>query len=76
LEYGAIYAAEFLVAYELKKPHSWLPGDKFIQKLWWVYPSVMTPIHIKNGVRSIQTKAPAGTAAEDCPPEYQQYCGQ
>jgi hypothetical protein len=76
LEYGAIYAAEFLVAYELKKPHSWLPGDKFIQKLWWVYPAVMTPIHIKNGVRSIQTKTPAGTTAEDCPPEYQQYCGQ
>jgi hypothetical protein len=75
LKFGAIYAAELLVAYELKKPHSWLPGDKVISKLWWVYPGVMTPIHIKNGVRSIRTQAPAGTSVQDCPPEYQQYCG-
>ncbi len=66
-KYGALFAAEFLVAYELKRPHSWLPGDKYIQKLWWAYPAVMTTIHIKNGVRSIRTQAPA-----DCPLEY---CG-
>jgi len=60
---AAIYAAELLVAYELKKPHSWLPGDKFIRKLWWAYPAAMVPIHIKNGVRSIRTQAPS------CPPE-------
>ena len=64
-KYGAIYAAELLVAYELKKPHSWLPGDKYIRKLWCLYPAAMAPIHIKNGVRSIRTQAPA-----ECPPEY------
>ncbi len=58
-KYGAIYAAELLVAYELKKPHSWLPGDKVIRKLWWVYPAAMAPIHIMNGVRSIHTQAPS-----------------
>ena len=75
VKFGAIYAAELFVAYELKKPHSWLPGDEVIRKLWWVYPGVMTPIHLKNGIRSMRTQAPAGTTAEDCPPEYQQYCG-
>jgi hypothetical protein len=62
-KYAAIYAAELLLAYELKKPHSWLPGDRYIKKLWWVYPAVMTPIHIKNGVRSIRTQSPS------CPPD-------
>ena len=66
-KYGALFAAEWLVAYELKKPHSWLPGDKHIRKFWWAYPAVMTTIHIKNGVRSVRTQPPA-----DCPP---QYCG-
>ena len=63
--YAAIYAAELLVAYEIKKPHPWLPGDKVIQKLWWLYPTVMAPIHIKNGVRSIRTQAPSCPVA-DC----------
>jgi hypothetical protein len=58
-KYAGIYAAELLVAYELKKPHSWLPGDRIIRKLWWVYPAIMVPIHIKNGVRSIRTQAPS-----------------
>jgi hypothetical protein len=66
-KFGGLFAAELLVAYELKKPHSWLPGDKVIRKFWWVYPAVMTTIHIKNGVRSIRTQPPA-----DCPPEF---CG-
>jgi len=61
---AAIYAAELLVAYELKKPHSWLPGDKVIRKLWWLYPATMAPIHIKNGVRSIRTQAPSCPVAE------------
>jgi hypothetical protein len=67
-KYAPIYAAELLLAYELKKPHSWLPGDKVIRKFWWVYPAAMAPIHIKNGYRSIRTQAPSG-----CPPEA---CGQ
>ncbi len=62
--YAAIYAAELLVAYELKKPHSWLPGDRVIRKLWWLYPAAMAPIHIKNGVRSIRTQAPPCPVAE------------
>jgi hypothetical protein len=74
LKFGAIYAGELLLSYELKKPHSWLPGDKFIRRLWWVPTAVLVPIHLKNGIRSIRTQAPAGT--EGCPPEYQQYCGQ
>src|ERR1700687_6130016 len=61
---AAIYAAELLVAYELKKPHSWLPGDKVIRRLWWLYPATMAPIHIKNGVRSIRTQAPSCPVAE------------
>jgi len=67
-KYAAIYAAELLVAYELKKPHSWLPGDKIIRKLWWAYPAAMMAIHIKNGVGSIRTQAPSCPVAE-CPPQ-------
>jgi hypothetical protein len=63
-KYAGIYAAELLVAYEIKKPHSWLPEDKVIRKFWWAFPAAMTAIHIKNGVRSIRTQAPAG-----CPPK-------
>jgi hypothetical protein len=63
-KYGAVYAAELLVVYELKKPHSWLPGDKVIRKLWWVYPAAMVPIHIKNGIRSVRTSAPSCPVAE------------
>jgi hypothetical protein len=58
-KYAAIYAAELLVAYELKKPHSWLPGDKVIRKFWWAYPAAMSVIHIKNGVGSIRTQPPS-----------------
>jgi len=59
VKYAAIYAAELLVAYELKKPHSWLPGDKVIKKLWLIYPTTMITIHIKNGIRSIRTQPPS-----------------
>jgi hypothetical protein len=59
VKYAAIYAAELLVAYELKKPHSWLPGDKVIKKLWLIYPTTMIPIDIKNGIRSIRTQPPS-----------------
>jgi hypothetical protein len=65
-KYAGIYAAEMLVAYELKKPHSWLPGDKVIRKLWWAYPVAMMVIHAKNGVRSIRTQAPSGCPVADC----------
>ena len=65
-KYAAIYAAEVLVTYELKKPHSWLPGDKVIRKLWWAYPATLAPIHIKNGIRSIRTQAPSGCPVAEC----------
>lgn len=65
-KYAGIYAAELLLAYELKKPHSWLPGDKLIQKFWWAYPAAMVPVHIKNGVRSIRTQDPSGCPVADC----------
>lgn len=65
-KYGGIFAAELLVAYELKKPHDWLPGDRVIRKLWWVAPAVLTTIHIRNGIRSIRTQAPGGCSVEDC----------
>lgn len=81
-KYAGIYAAELVVAYELKKRHSWLPGDRVVRKLWWTVPAAMTPIHIKNGIRSIRTQPPADAgqgqgqgAGGDCPAQYQQYCG-
>jgi hypothetical protein len=61
-----LYSTEFLVAYELKKSHSWLPGDHIVRKLWWVYPAVMTVIHIKNGVENIRTQGPGGCTTLEC----------
>lgn len=66
VEYGALYAAEFVVAYEIKKPHSWLPGDRVIRKFWWAYPVAMTAIHIKNGVGNIRTQGPGGCTSIQC----------
>ena len=65
-KYAAIYAAELLVAYEFKKPHSWLPGDKVIRKFWWAYPAAMIAIHIKNGVGNIRTQGPGGCTSIEC----------
>jgi hypothetical protein len=66
-KYGGIFAAELLVAYELKKPHDWLPGDRVIRKLWWAPPAVLAIIHIKNGIRNMQTKGPGGcTSVDEC----------
>jgi hypothetical protein len=62
----ALYSSEFLVAYELKKTHSWLPGDRIVRKLWWVYPAAMTAIHIKNAVGNIRTQGPGGCTSIEC----------
>ena len=62
----ALYGSEFFVAYELKKSHSWLPGDHVVRKLWWVYPAVMTAIHIKNAVGNIRTQGPGGCTSVEC----------
>lgn len=31
-----LFSAESFIAYEIKKPHRWLPGDKLLSRLWWV----------------------------------------
>ena len=65
-KYAGLYAVELLVAYEIKKPHSWLPGDRIIRKLWWAYPAAMGAIHLHNAVGNIRTQAPAGCPVVDC----------
>jgi hypothetical protein len=63
---AALYASELLVAYEMKKPHDWLPGDRIIRKFWWAYPAVMTALHIKNAIGNIRTQGPGGCTSIDC----------
>jgi len=63
---SAIYAVELLVAYEIKKPHGWLPGDRAIRKLWWLYPAAMAPLHFKNATNNIRTTAPGGCDPSEC----------
>jgi len=70
-KYAGIYAAEVLVAYELKKRHSWLPGDKVIRRLWWAYPAAMVAIHIKNGMGNIHTQGPGGCTSVECAEQMQ-----
>ena len=65
-KYGALYAAELLVAYEMKKPHSWLPGDRAFRKLWWAYPAAMATVHLKNGIGNIRTQGPGGCTSIQC----------
>jgi hypothetical protein len=62
----ALYSSEFLVAYELKKRHSWLPGDRVIHRLWWAYPAAMTAIHVKNAIGNIRTQGPGGCTSVEC----------
>jgi hypothetical protein len=68
---AAIYGSEFLVAYELKKSHSWLPGDRIVRKLWWLYPVAMTAIHIKNAIGNIGTQGPGGCTSIECAEQMQ-----
>jgi hypothetical protein len=63
---AAIFASEVLVAYEMKKRHDWLPGDRIIRKLWWMYPAVMSVPHVKSAVHNIRLQAPAGCTSRDC----------
>jgi hypothetical protein len=65
-KYAGLYAAEWFVAYEIKKPHSWLPGDKVIRRLWWAYPAAMVAIHIRNGVGNIRTQGFGGCTSVEC----------
>ena len=63
---AAIYAVEFLVAYEIKKPHDWLPGDRTIRRLWWLYPAAMASLHFKNATNNIRTQPPGGCDPSQC----------
>ncbi len=65
-QYAGLYAAELLVAYEMKKPHDWLPGDRVIRKFWWAYPAAMTALHVKNGIGNIHTQGPGGCTSMEC----------
>lgn len=67
----ALYSSEFLVAFEVKKSHSWLPGDRIIRRLWWAYPAAMTAIHIKNAVGNVRTQGPGGCTSAECALEMQ-----
>lgn len=67
----ALYAGEFLLTYELKKRHSWLPGDRVIRKLWWAYPAAMATIHIKNAVGNVRTQGPGGCTSIECAEQMQ-----
>jgi hypothetical protein len=67
----AVYGAEFLLTYELKKSHSWLPGDRVIRRLWWAYPAAMAAIHIKNAVGNVRTQGPGGCTSVECAEQMQ-----
>ena len=67
----AVYGAEFLLTYELKKSHSWLPGDRVIRKLWWAYPAAMATIHIKNALGNVRTTGPGGCTSMECAEQMQ-----
>ena len=62
----AIYAAELLLAYEIKKPHAWLAGDRTIRKFWWLYPGAMATLHFKNATNNIRTTPPGGCDPSQC----------
>ena len=62
----ALFGAEFGVAYEMKKPHAWLPGDRILRKMWWAYAAAMSAIHIKNAVGNVRTQGPGGCTSIAC----------
>jgi hypothetical protein len=66
VKYAPIYGAELAFAYELKKPHHWLPGDRVLRHLWWTYPAIMTILHVKNSLGNIHTSAPTACPAPQC----------
>lgn len=66
ITHAPIFAAEVAVTYEIKKRHDWLPGDKVIRKLWWVYPAAMGAIHLHNALGNINTQAPAACPVAEC----------
>lgn len=47
VENVGIFAADVALAYELKKQHDWLPGDKYIRKFWWMPAAFWTVEHTR-----------------------------
>jgi hypothetical protein len=47
----AVAMASLRVTDELKKEHSWLPGDRQIRRFWFTYPAVMGTIHVERNPR-------------------------
>jgi hypothetical protein len=69
---GALFASEMFVAYEMKKPHQWLPGDRILRRLWWAYPVAMTILHTKNAIGNIRTTGAGGcTSIAQCEAQMQ-----
>jgi hypothetical protein len=64
---ASIFAAEMLVAYEIKKHHDWLPGDRVVRKLWWVYPVAAAVIDFKLAAHTMQLQPPMGCTEQGCP---------
>ncbi|HXY03883.1 MAG TPA: hypothetical protein VEI49_09920 [Terriglobales bacterium] len=42
-----LFGVESLIAYQIKKPHQWLPGDRLIRKFWWVPLVYQTQAHAR-----------------------------
>jgi hypothetical protein len=47
-----LFGAESLLAYEIKKPHRWLPGDKVLSKLWWLPIAYQIQAHTRFAYRN------------------------
>jgi hypothetical protein len=45
-----IFSAEVVLSYELKKPHPWLPGDRYLRKAWWLPAAWQIKGHTRNAV--------------------------
>jgi hypothetical protein len=45
-----IFSAEVALSYELKRPHHWLPGDRYIRKFWCLPIAWQIQGHIRNTV--------------------------
>jgi hypothetical protein len=47
-----LFGAESLLAYEIKKPHHWLPGDKVVKKVWWLPLAYQIQAHTRFAYRN------------------------
>lgn len=47
-----IFGAEGLLAYEIKKLHRWIPGDKVVRKFWWLPIAYQIQAHARFACRN------------------------